>query len=78
MTEAEREKLLGEGATIQGMVVHTEPSAADRRISQVRISVSFKDGQMIEFSEELADLYQPAPGSPEALRYASSVSSRSR
>ncbi|MCW2935625.1 MAG: hypothetical protein JWM19_6587 [Actinomycetia bacterium] len=70
MTEAEREKLLTEGATFQGMVMHGEPSAADRRISQVRLSVSFKDGETVEFSEELANLYQPAPGSPEARRLA--------
>lgn len=70
MTEAEREKLVLEGATIQGTVMHNEPSAADRRISQVRLSVSFKDGQTVEFSEELASLYQPAPGSPEAQRLA--------
>jgi hypothetical protein len=70
MTEAEREKLLSEGATIQGMVAHSESSAADRRISQVRLSVRFKDGQTVEFSEELANLYQPAPGSPEAQRLA--------
>jgi hypothetical protein len=70
MTEAEREKLVSEGATIQGMVVHSESSAADRRMSQVRLSVRWKDGQTIEFSEELANLYQPAPGSPEARRLA--------
>ena len=70
MTDAEREKLLREGAVIQGMVVHGESSAADRRISQVHLSVSFKDGQTVEFSEELANLYQPAPGSPEAQRLA--------
>jgi hypothetical protein len=70
MTEAEREKLRSEGATIQGMVMHNEPSAADRRMSQVRVSVSFKDGQMVEFGEELANLYQPAAGSPEARRIA--------
>jgi hypothetical protein len=70
MTEAEREKLLSEGATIRGMVMHSEPSAADRRISQVRISVRFDDGQAREFSEELPSLYQPAPGSPEAQRLA--------
>jgi hypothetical protein len=35
MTEAEREKLLSAGATIQAMVVGTEPSAADRRIAPV-------------------------------------------
>ena len=70
MTEAEREKLLSAGATIQGMVVGTEPSAADRRISRVRLSVSFKGGHTVEFSEELDSLYQPAPGSPEARRLA--------
>jgi hypothetical protein len=70
MTEAEREKLLSEGANIQAMVAHSESSAADRRISQVRISVRFKDGQTVEFSEELANLYQPPPGSPEAQRLA--------
>jgi len=32
--------------------------------------VSFKNGQMVEFREELGDLYQPAPGSPEAQRLA--------
>lgn len=70
MTEAEREELVSGGATIQGMVVRSESSAADRRISQVRLSVSFKDGQTVEFSEELANLYQPVPGSPEARRLA--------
>ncbi len=70
MTEAERENLVREGAAIQGMVVHSESSAADRRISQVRLSVRFKDGQTVEFSEELANLYQPAPGSPEAQHLA--------
>jgi hypothetical protein len=70
MTEAEREKLLAEGATMQGMVVGSESSAADRGISQVRLSVDFKDGQTVEFSAELANLYQPAPGSPEARRLA--------
>lgn len=68
MTEAEREKLLSEGETFQGMVVHSESSPADPRMSQVRVSVRFKDGQAVEFGEELANLYQPAPGSPEARR----------
>jgi hypothetical protein len=51
LTAAEREKLLSEGATCQGMVMHTELSPADRRMSQVRISVRFKDGQQLEFTE---------------------------
>jgi hypothetical protein len=70
LTEAEREKLLGDGLTIQGMVMGNEPAATDRRVSQVRLNVRFEDGQTAEFSEELANLYQPAPGSPEARRLA--------
>jgi hypothetical protein len=70
LTEAEREKLVSEGATFQGMVMHSESSPADRRMSQVRVSVSFKDGQEVEFSEELANLYQPVAGSAEAQRLA--------
>lgn len=70
LTEAERERLLSEGATTQGMVMHSETSPTDRRMSQVRLSVRFKDGQTAEFSEELANLYQPAPGSQEAQRLA--------
>ena len=70
MTEAERETLLSQGTVAQGMVMRNEPSAADPRISQVRISVRFKDGESAELSQELANLYQPAPGSPEARRLA--------
>jgi hypothetical protein len=70
LTDAEREKLVSGGATIRGMVLHNEPSAADRGIWLVRVTVSFKDGQRAEFTEELASLYQPAPGSPEAQRLA--------
>lgn len=70
MTEAEREKLVADGATAQGMVAHSELSPADRRRSQVRVSVRFKDDQTVEFSEELANLYQPEPGSQEARRLA--------
>ena len=70
MSETEREKLVIEGETTQGMVVGSESSATDRRMTQVRVSVRFKDGQTAEFSEELANLYQPAPGSPEAQRLA--------
>jgi len=52
------------------MVMHNEPAAADRRVSLVRLSVRFKDGESVEFSEELANLYQPAPGSQDAQRLA--------
>ncbi len=70
MTETERDTLLSEGAVIQGMVMRNEPSATYPRISQVCISVRFSGGQTAEFTEELANLYQPAPGSPEAQRLA--------
>jgi hypothetical protein len=70
LTEAERAKLLSEGAAVQGIVMGNEPAADDRRTSRVRVSVEFKDGQRAEFHEELASLYQPAPGSPEARRLA--------
>jgi hypothetical protein len=70
MTEAEREKLVSEGATTQGMVDHSESSPADRRMSQVRVSVRFKDGQTVEFGEELSNLYQPEAGSQEARHLA--------
>lgn len=70
MTETEREMLLSEGTVIQGMVMRNEPSATDPRISQVRIAVRFKDDQAVEFTEELANLYQPPPGSQEARRLA--------
>src|SRR5579863_5941023 len=70
MTEAERERLLIEGATAQGMVNHSETLAADPRMTQVHVIVRFKDGQTVEFGEELANLYQAAPGSPEARRLA--------
>jgi hypothetical protein len=70
LTEAEREKLLSEGAAAQGRVLANEPTVADRRISQVRVAVDFEDGQRVEFSEELANLYQPAPDGPEARRLA--------
>ena len=69
LTGAERDKLVSGGATFQGMVMHSELSPADRRVSLVHVSVRFRDGQ-VEFSEELANLYQPAPGSPEAQRLA--------
>jgi hypothetical protein len=66
MTEADRERLLGDGATAQGVVMDNQPADADQRISRVRVHVSFKDGQIVEFTEELASLYQPEPGSPAA------------
>ena len=70
MTETERETLLSQGAAIQGMVMRNEPSVTDPRISQVRVTVRFKDDQTAEFTEELANLYQPAPDSQEARRLA--------
>jgi hypothetical protein len=70
LTEAEREKLISDGAAVQGTVMHNEPSPADRQRSQVRVNVRFKDGQALEFIEELGSLYQPTPGSPEAQQLA--------
>jgi hypothetical protein len=70
LTEAEREKLLLDGATSKGIVMHSELSAADCGRSRVRVDVRFKDGQAVEFTEELANLYQPPPGSQQAQRLA--------
>jgi hypothetical protein len=70
LSEAERETLLRDGASIKGLVLHSELSAADRGTSQVRVEVSFKDGQTVQFGQELANLYQPIPGSQAALRLA--------
>jgi hypothetical protein len=70
LSEAERDRLLSEGETTRGMVSRCEPSEADRRNSVVRVEVNFKGGQRVEFTQELASLYQPAPGSPEARRLA--------
>lgn len=68
--EEERERLVREGATVTGMVLHSELSAADRSRSQVRVEVRFKDGQTVQFNQELANLYQPDPGSQQAQRLA--------
>lgn len=70
LTDAERAELLSGGAVTQGLVLRSETADVDRRISRVHISVRFKDGQTVEFSEELPNLYQPAPGSAEAQRLA--------
>lgn len=70
LTAAEREQLLSTGAAIQGMVHRNEPSPADRLISQVSVRVDFKGGQTVDLNEELAILYRPEPGSPEAKRLA--------
>jgi hypothetical protein len=70
LTDAEREKLLLDGATIKGLVMQSEPAPTDRGRSQVRVEVRFKDGETVEFHEELANLYQPAPGSQQAQRLA--------
>jgi hypothetical protein len=70
LSAAEREKLLLDGATTRGMVSHTELAPDDRGRSRVRVVVDFKDGQRVEFGEELANLYQAEPGSQEAQRLA--------
>jgi hypothetical protein len=70
LSEAERERLLRDGAVTRGLVMHSELSSADRGRTQVRVEVSFKDGQTVQFVEELANLYQPAPGTQQARRLA--------
>jgi hypothetical protein len=70
LSEAERDRLVREGTVTRGMVLQSELSAADRGQSHVRVEVSFKDGQTVQFDQELANLYQPAPGSQEARRLA--------
>ena len=70
LSEAERERLLREGAVTRGIVMQSELSATDRGRSHVRVEVSFKDGQTVQFDQELANLYQPVPGSQEARRLA--------
>jgi hypothetical protein len=70
LTEAEREKLLIDGATISGIVMHSELCADDRARSRVRVEVRFSGGQLVEFNEELGNLYQPDAGSQEAQRLA--------
>jgi hypothetical protein len=54
----------------RAMVWHTELSPADRGRSIVEVHVQYKDGRTREFRQELANLYQPAEGSPEAQRLA--------
>jgi hypothetical protein len=70
LSEAEREQLVSTGTAIRGMVMQHELSAGDRLQSCVRVVVEFPGSQRAEFSEQLANLYQPAPGSPEAQRLA--------
>jgi hypothetical protein len=70
LTEAEREKLLSDGAAAQAMVMRNESVPGDHPMSQLRLSADFRDGQTVDFTEELASLYQPLPGSPEARRLA--------
>jgi hypothetical protein len=68
LSEDKLENLASTGEKTQGTVMHNEPSAQDRTRCQVRVEVFFNDGEKGEFTEELASLYQPAPGSPDALR----------
>ncbi len=61
LTEADRERLVAEGATSKGMVLQSELSADDRRRSQIRVQVRFKDGEAVQFSEELATCISRPP-----------------
>lgn len=67
-TEAELADLLRQGESARGMVTETAVSEADRGRTRVRIEVRFKDGQTVDFGEELANIYQPDPGTPDAQR----------
>jgi hypothetical protein len=68
LTEAERDRLLAEGEKIRGMVFRCEPSPADHLNTIVQVEFTVKGAPRVEFTQELASLYQPAPGSPEAKR----------
>jgi len=72
VTEAEREELVTGGATCQEMVIRSELSPADSRMSQVRVSVRFKDGAPVDQARASRDAdpkcefcRQPLPVSPQ-------------
>jgi hypothetical protein len=68
LSQEEHDRLLREGAKVRGTVMHSEVSDTDRSRTRVRIEVRFPDNEMTEVNAELANLYQPAEGSPEAER----------
>jgi len=58
------------GTRLRGIVTATEPGAAGHGQILVQVRVKLPDGRDAQFSQELANLYQPAPGSPAAQRLA--------
>lgn len=65
-TEADLAELLAHGESARGMVNETAVCEPDRGRSRVTIQVRFKDGQTVEFGQEVANVYQPDPGTPDA------------
>ena len=56
-------------AKLHGIVIYTAPSQTGPGMVVVRVRVRMPGGRSdVEFSEEMANLYQPTPGSPEAQR----------
>jgi hypothetical protein len=66
--DEERQRLLSGGEQTRGMVWSTEPVATDPTKAHLRIEVTFKDGERLEFTQDLPNLYQPPPESPAAER----------
>jgi hypothetical protein len=65
----ELEQLAGR-RKIRGLIVSTKPSADDPTRSIVGVSVRLQGGKTVEFSEAVAKLYQPEPGSADAQQIA--------
>lgn len=70
LSDDERAELVSHGSVAQGIVMQNDPSPDDRTRARLRVVARFKDGEQVEFHEELASLYQPVPGSDEARRIA--------
>jgi len=51
---------------MRATVTRADPVASDTGRSQVQVQVRYKDGRTGQFTQELANLFQPAPESPEA------------
>ena len=63
-------KPAGDNTKMRGIIVGVEPADADHGMVRVAVTVRLRDGSDVQFTEELANLYQPPPGSPEAQRLA--------
>jgi hypothetical protein len=58
----------GESRKLHGIVTGVEPSGKGTGTVIVRVRAHLPDGSDAQFSEEVANLYQPASGTPEAER----------